>query len=205
VRHEIRERSREAARAALGVPADAFCVLALGGSRGAGGLNRALAAALPSLGALPAGARVLWLCGVADLDGLRAPASSAPVAVDLRAWLDDMPAALKAADVAVCRAGASTLAELAAAGLASILVPFPHAADDHQTRNAGTLAAAGAADVLPEAGLTGAALGGAVAALAADGPRRAAMGRAAAALDRPDAAVRIAREILAAMGRGASC
>ena len=203
VRAEIRGWDRARARAALGLPSQATVILALGGSRGAGGLNRALAAALPALGSLPHGTRLLWLCGRAEEAALAPVAAAAPVAVDLRGYLDDMGAALAAADFAVCRAGAGTLAELAAAALPALLVPFPHAADGHQALNAAGVAAAGAARVLPEAGLDGSVLAAAIAWLAGDEAARAAMSRAAGSLDRPDAAARIAGEILAAMGPGA--
>jgi len=94
----------------------------------------------------------------------------------------------------------SGVAEITAAGLPAILVPYPHAADDHQRRNAEQLVSAGAAIIIAEADLTGARLAEAVG--AAD---RGAMAAAARALGRPDAAAAVAREILAVLGEGAAC
>jgi UDP-N-acetylglucosamine--N-acetylmuramyl-(pentapeptide) pyrophosphoryl-undecaprenol N-acetylglucosamine transferase len=96
------------------------------------------------------------------------------------------------ADLIVCRAGATTLSELCAAGRPAILVPYPHAADDHQTHNAEALRQAGAAVVLRDTELDGPTLARAISDLVADGRRLQAMGRAARTLARPDAARRIA-------------
>ena len=108
--------------------------------------------------------------------------------VDVRPYIDDMPAALGRASLVVGRAGALTLAELAIVGRPAILVPLPTAADDHQTTNARELERAGAAIVLPQAGATGQALADLIAALAGDAARRAKMASAMAALGKPDAA-----------------
>lgn len=103
-----------------------------------------------------------------------------------------MAARLAGADLAVCRAGATTLAELAAAGRPAVLVPYPSAADDHQRLNAEAVEDAGAAVVVLDRDLDGSRLAATVAALAADPARRRAMGEAARKLARPDAAERIA-------------
>ena len=113
-----------------------------------------------------------------------------------------MPARLEAADLAVCRAGAMTLAELAAAGRPAILVPYPYAADDHQRHNAEAVERAGAARVLPDPTLDGPTLAGAVRELAADPGMLRRMGRTARELAVPDATVRIADEVDALVERG---
>ena len=95
---------------------------------------------------------------------------------------------MKTADLVVCRAGATTLAEIAAAGKAAVLIPLPTATDDHQRKNAEALANAGAAELLLQPGLTGAVLAARVLALAGDRPRRERMAAAARSLARPDAA-----------------
>ena len=95
---------------------------------------------------------------------------------------------LRHADVIVCRAGATTLAEIAAAGKAAILIPLPTATDDHQRRNAEALAATGAAELLPQSEATGGVLAGRVLALVGDRSARIRMARAVRALARPDAA-----------------
>ena len=107
---------------------------------------------------------------------------------DVEPFLYDMGRQLGTADVIVCRAGATTLAEIAAAGKAAILIPLPTATDDHQRKNAEALAEAGAAEVLLQRDLTGAVLAERILALAADGERRRRMAQAARALARPDAA-----------------
>jgi UDP-N-acetylglucosamine--N-acetylmuramyl-(pentapeptide) pyrophosphoryl-undecaprenol N-acetylglucosamine transferase len=102
--------------------------------------------------------------------------------------------------VVVCRAGALTVAELAAAGVAAILVPYPHAVDDHQTRNARYLVDAGAAVLLPEPSLTPEAVARVLGPLQADRSRLLTMAQAARRLGRPDAVERVVRECLAVAG-----
>jgi len=113
-------------------------------------------------------------------------------------FIDDMAAAYGAADLAICRAGALTVAELCAVGLGALLVPFPHAADDHQTANARHLAGAGAAVLLPQADLTPLRMAELLGSLLADPARRLAMAEAARRLARPDAARRVAAACLEA-------
>jgi UDP-N-acetylglucosamine--N-acetylmuramyl-(pentapeptide) pyrophosphoryl-undecaprenol N-acetylglucosamine transferase len=170
-----------------------IALLVFGGSRGAQSINRVLAAALPALARLDPPPRIVHQTGEAGVDEARAAASGYPPGrYEARAFLDDMPARLAAADLVVCRAGASTIAELCAAGRPAILAPYPHATDDHQRHNAESLARAGAAEVLDDRTLDGGELAALVARMAADRERRVAMGRAARALAQPDAAVRIA-------------
>jgi UDP-N-acetylglucosamine--N-acetylmuramyl-(pentapeptide) pyrophosphoryl-undecaprenol N-acetylglucosamine transferase len=127
--------------------------LVVGGSLGAQALNQTVPQALALL---PAEERpeVVHQAGEKHLDALKAAYAQAGVAAKLVPFIDDMAGAYAWADVVICRAGALTIAELAAAGVASILVPFPHAVDDHQTSNARYLAAAGAAILLPQNELT---------------------------------------------------
>ncbi len=106
----------------------------------------------------------------------------------LRRYEDDMPGLYAATSIAVCRAGATTVAELAAAGVPSVLVPLPGAPGDHQTRNAEALVSAGAAILVPDAGCTGERLAAELEPLLADPARLEAMGAAARTLARPDAA-----------------
>lgn len=126
-------------------------MLVLGGSQGARALNEMVPAALALL---PADLRPqVRHQGGRTLDVAQAAYAKAGVAGELIAFIDDMPAAYDWADLVVCRAGASTIAELAAAGCASLLVPFPHAVDDHQTRNGEYLVRAGAARLIAESAL----------------------------------------------------
>jgi len=171
-------------------------VLVFGGSRGARALNEAVPAALAASGV--AGLRVLHQCGDADVAATRARyATFAGVAeVEVTPYIEDMAGAYASADLVIARAGALTVAELAAAGVASILVPYPHAVDDHQTANARYLVEAGAAVLLPESELDIARLGAEVAHLLADRARLLDMADRARALARPDAVTLVARTCL---------
>jgi UDP-N-acetylglucosamine--N-acetylmuramyl-(pentapeptide) pyrophosphoryl-undecaprenol N-acetylglucosamine transferase len=128
-------------------------VLVLGGSLGAQALNETVPRALALL---PEEERpeVVHQSGEKHLDALRAAYAAAGVKGHTVAFIEDMAGAYAWADLVICRAGALTIAELACAGVASILVPFPHAVDDHQTTNARFLASAGAAILLPQNELT---------------------------------------------------
>jgi UDP-N-acetylglucosamine--N-acetylmuramyl-(pentapeptide) pyrophosphoryl-undecaprenol N-acetylglucosamine transferase len=128
-------------------------VLVIGGSLGAQALNDALPQALALI---PADERpeVVHQAGEKHIASLRNAYAAAGVTANPVAFIEDMAGAYAWADLVICRAGALTIAELAAAGVASILVPFPHAVDDHQTANAQFLAQAGAAMLLPQRELT---------------------------------------------------
>jgi UDP-N-acetylglucosamine--N-acetylmuramyl-(pentapeptide) pyrophosphoryl-undecaprenol N-acetylglucosamine transferase len=188
------EADRRAARERFGIAADARCLLVFGGSLGARRLNEA---ALDAFGAA-APCTVLHACGRRDHDDLRRRLDDlgSPPHYRLYAYIRPFADALAAADLVAARAGGSVL-ELAAAGLPAILVPYPHATADHQTTNARHMERAGAAVVVPDAELDGPRLAREVAALLAAPGRTAAMRAAARATARPDAAERIAEELLA--------
>jgi UDP-N-acetylglucosamine--N-acetylmuramyl-(pentapeptide) pyrophosphoryl-undecaprenol N-acetylglucosamine transferase len=185
---------RAAARARFGLAADDdTCVLVFGGSLGARTINEAAVQALAG-----ADFRVLHACGTRDYEALRARLGPQPPAnYDLREFITPFGEALLASDLCVARAGGSIF-EIAAHGRPAILVPYPHASADHQSSNARWMAQAGAAVVVADSDLTPERLSSEVASLLADRERLAAMGRASAALARPDAAQRIAAEVLAA-------
>ncbi|RMG46852.1 MAG: undecaprenyldiphospho-muramoylpentapeptide beta-N-acetylglucosaminyltransferase [Acidobacteria bacterium] len=171
-------------------------LLAAGGSRGARALNEAWERALPRLARLPLSVELQT--GPDDAERLRRAAREAEAApgarleVEVAEFFDDIPRRLASADLFVGRAGATTVAELTAAGRASLLVPYPHAADDHQRANARALAAAGAALVIDPDELTPERLAAAIEALAADPARLQRMSDAARRLGRRDAAARVA-------------
>lgn len=169
-------------------------LLVFGGSRGARSINRAMVEALPALAAMAPSPRIVHQTGVDDAQEVARAYARHPELSDAEvlAFVDDMPRRFEAADLAVCRAGATTLAELAAAGRPAILVPYPHAADDHQRHNAEAVRDAGAATLIRDAELTGASLAGAILAAWRDPEARRAMARAARTLAVPDAAARIA-------------
>lgn len=128
-------------------------ILVIGGSLGAQALNEAVP---QGLALIPQAERpeVVHQSGEKHLEALRAAYAAAGVQAHAVAFIEDMAGAYAWADLVICRAGALTIAELAAAGVASVLVPFPHAVDDHQTANARFLSRAGAAMLLPQAELT---------------------------------------------------
>jgi UDP-N-acetylglucosamine--N-acetylmuramyl-(pentapeptide) pyrophosphoryl-undecaprenol N-acetylglucosamine transferase len=193
--------TREEARRAFDLPADALVVLVSGGSQGAAALNRVLLEAVEAVAAgaadRPPGLRLLWSTGprhhreVTD----RLKTLGEPHWVLALPYIDDMLVALAGADLAVSRAGAISTAELLNQGLPAILVPLPTAAADHQRRNAEALAAAGAALLAPEESLTGEALWVQVLGLAGDSARRDAMSTAARDRARPKAAAEIATAV----------
>ena len=163
-------------------------VLVVGGSLGAKALNDVVPRAL----ALLAGERPVLIhqSGAQHVDSLRQVYSAVGVAAKTPAFIEDMAAAYAEADLVVCRAGATTVAEIAAAGVASVLVPYPHAVDDHQTANARFLADAGAAVLVPQSELTAERLAGLLAGL--DRVRLRDMARRARSLAQPEAASAVA-------------
>jgi UDP-N-acetylglucosamine--N-acetylmuramyl-(pentapeptide) pyrophosphoryl-undecaprenol N-acetylglucosamine transferase len=172
-------------------------LLVFGGSQGAQRLNAMVPAALSRL---EAGKRpeVRHQAGERGLDAARAAYGEARVAAEVMPFIDDMAAAYAWADVAVCRAGAMTIAELQAAGLGALLVPLPVATDDHQTKNAETLVRLGAGRLLQERDMTADSLSACIADLIADRGRLLSMAAAARGARVIDAAARVADLCLAA-------
>ncbi len=186
-----------AARAGWGFAPDAYVVLAFGGSGGARALNEALAAWVR--GGLPEGVALIWATGRAQFEPYAELDGASGERARVLPYLAPMGRAYGAADLAVTRAGAMTIAELCAWGLPSVLVPLPTSAADHQTRNARTVAEAGAAVHLPQAELSAARLSETVARMRADPAGAATMRAAALARGRPDAAARIAARVVAVL------
>lgn len=162
-----------------------------GGSQGARQINEAMKAALPSLD--PARLHVVHQTGEADREGVEAAYREAGFDAHVTAFEHDMPGRYREADLVVCRAGAISVAELALAGRAALLVPLAHVGGGEQAANAHELEAAGAARVLSGAGLSETRFAETLAALLADRPVLRAMAKAAAGLARPDAAEEIVR------------
>jgi UDP-N-acetylglucosamine--N-acetylmuramyl-(pentapeptide) pyrophosphoryl-undecaprenol N-acetylglucosamine transferase len=184
-------------------PRGAFRVLVTGGSRGARALNRAVRESLPFLRQTALPLEITLQAGAAEAEALDREFASSGVRARAAAFLDDMPAAYAQAHLVVSRAGAGAVAELAAAGMPSVLVPFPFAADDHQLRNAEAMQRAGAAVLLEERELSGRTLGETLSRLAAAPEELERMSRAARALARRGAARRAAQALLEAAGRRA--
>jgi UDP-N-acetylglucosamine--N-acetylmuramyl-(pentapeptide) pyrophosphoryl-undecaprenol N-acetylglucosamine transferase len=177
-------RQRRVARREPGAPT----LLVIGGSAGAHRLNLELAGALAHLGERGRKVRVVHQTGDADAAATAARYAELGIHAEVRAFFTDMAPLYAAADLAVCRAGATTIAELLAVGVPAVLIPYPFAADDHQRRNAEAVAAGGAAILVIERELTVARLATEIAGLLDDETRRARMTAAARALARPDAA-----------------
>ena len=172
----------------------ALRVLVLGGSQGARALNAAVPEALRALQGHAI--EVRHQCGEKMRADAEAAYARAGIAASVEPFIADMAAAYAWADLVVCRAGALTLAELCAAGVGSVLVPFPQAVDDHQTRNAEYLVERGAAILLKQDDALAARLTEVLRELANHADRRRAMADAARALARPDAAARVADAVV---------
>ena len=175
-------------------PRDAARVLIFGGSQGAHAINVAMVEAASRLAASGIRLAITHQTGERDLDLVRAAYARAGLAARVEAFIYEIDREMKAADVVICRAGATTLAELAASGTPAILVPLPNSTDDHQRRNAEVVARAGAAVAVEERELTGETLAAAITGLG-DAERRRQMAIAARQLARPDAAQRIADRV----------
>jgi UDP-N-acetylglucosamine--N-acetylmuramyl-(pentapeptide) pyrophosphoryl-undecaprenol N-acetylglucosamine transferase len=176
-------------------------VLIFGGSQGAHAINVAALEAAPELARSGTRLSVTHQTGERDLEMVREGYITAGLAARVEPFLYAMDREMKAAQIVVCRAGATTLAEITAAGRAAVLVPLPTATDDHQRKNADVLARAGAADVIDQRELSGTRFATAVLALARDPARRERMAQAALGLAKPDAARVIVDRALALAGR----
>jgi UDP-N-acetylglucosamine--N-acetylmuramyl-(pentapeptide) pyrophosphoryl-undecaprenol N-acetylglucosamine transferase len=175
-------------------------VLVLGGSQGAHAINVAMVAAATELARRIPDLDIVHQAGERDVAAVREGYLGSGLRARVEAFLDPVVDEMKAADLAVCRAGATTLAELAAVGLPAVLVPFPSATDDHQRKNARVLAEAGAAEFVDERGMTGAALAHAIADLIGDRARLGAMRRTMREFAQPEAAAQIVDRLAALAG-----
>ena len=191
--------SRPQALRRLGIPPTEGqrIVLVTGGSQGSAPINEAVLAALPLLAGT---VRLLWQTGPAHIERLREACARPPLEVHLRSYIDEMAAAYVASDLVVARSGAMTVSELTTFGLPSILIPFPHAARDHQTVNARHLEHEGASVVIPEAELDPEHLASTIRELVADLWRLRKMGERARAMAQLDATDRIAEDLTSKWG-----
>ena len=188
---------RAEARDAFDLDAGGTVVLVVGGSQGSAALNELVTDAVRRVEAgrleRPADVRLLWATGPRHLTSVTAAlGGTVPAWIRLVGYIDRMPLALAAADVALSRAGAMATSEFLAWGLPMVLIPLPTAAADHQTRNARALEAAGAAVHLPQRGLSGAELWSTVTGLVDDPARLEAQRKAARERGRPESGARIA-------------
>jgi UDP-N-acetylglucosamine--N-acetylmuramyl-(pentapeptide) pyrophosphoryl-undecaprenol N-acetylglucosamine transferase len=191
------EIARSPGSAAAGPPR----ILIFGGSQGAHAINMAMVEAAPRLAARPGGMAVTHQTGERDLERVRDGYRRAGLEARVEPFLFAMGREMSDADLVVSRAGATTIAELTAAGRPAVLVPLPTAADDHQRRNAEVLAAASAAEVIEQKDLTGERIAERIVALLADRARLDAMSSAMRRLAKPDAASSIVDKAVELAGR----
>jgi UDP-N-acetylglucosamine--N-acetylmuramyl-(pentapeptide) pyrophosphoryl-undecaprenol N-acetylglucosamine transferase len=167
-------------------------LLVFGGSQGATALNQVMVESLAALQRQIPGLHIIHQTGERDYNDAQGAYLRAGISAEVYPFIDDMPGMFARADLLVCRSGASTVAEITAAGRPAVFVPFPKAADDHQLRNAEALVAAGAAELVAEAELNSERLVRSVQALLNDRARLARMAQAARSLAHPRAAQEIA-------------
>ncbi len=185
--------TRAQAAADFGLDPEKKTLLVTGGSQGALGLNRLVAAAVPDL---PENTQILHIAGPVDFDRLNSENPKRSPGYHLIGFCDQMPSAYAIADLVITRSGASTLTEISLAGLPSILVPYPYAADDHQTANAKVFSDAKAAQLIQQKDLTPESLAELLKNLLADPEKLATMAAAAQSLAVPDAPQQVTKAIL---------
>lgn len=185
----VKRPSKAEGLAFFGLKPDRRTIMVMGGSQGAKRLNELVAAGLPRFA--NAGVQVLHISGPSDYELVRPAYEAHPDAGVLKSFCSEMQFALAAADLAICRSGASTLTELAYYELPSVLIPYPFAAEDHQTTNAEIFSVPGAAELWTQASLTEDGFAGKILDLIHDDERLANMREAARALAIPDASERV--------------
>ena len=176
-------------------PVPPYNILITGGSQGSSAINRAVSNALPLLAARKEGLRIVHQTGERDYKAIAPAYEQQGVHAEVAPFFSNMAERFAQADLIVCRSGAITVAEIAAAGRASLFIPFAAATDDHQLRNAEEMVRAGAARLITERELSGERLAGEILGLLSDPQRLFELGARARQLARPDAAARIANLI----------
>ena len=136
-------------------PQDLFTLLVFGGSQGAHAINQIMVAALDHLKPMKSRLKIVHQTGSKDLEEIRKAYQASGMNAEVLPFIMDMASAYQSADLLICRAGATSIAEITASGKAAILIPFPYAVEDHQTKNAEVLVRAGAAEMIPEKELSG--------------------------------------------------
>jgi UDP-N-acetylglucosamine--N-acetylmuramyl-(pentapeptide) pyrophosphoryl-undecaprenol N-acetylglucosamine transferase len=177
-----------------------FVLLVFGGSAGAHRINLAIVDAMKRLTDLAAGLQVIHQTGQADFATVKAAYDSLPFEAEVLPFIEKMDEAYARADLVLCRAGATTVAELTTFGKAAILVPYPYAIYDHQRWNAQALQDQGAAEMILDQELSGDLLAGRIQAYVSDRQRLEQMAAAARGMGRPEAAARIVDECYALVG-----
>lgn len=197
VRRSITQGNRTRALEKFGLSADRRTILILGGSQGARRLNDAV---LSSLEYLDDSVQLLWQCGKRDYKEVAERLDKKDFVISLFPFSNEMELVYAAADIAVCRAGALTIAELTACAIPALLIPFPQATADHQTYNAAEMTGGGAAEMIPDAELNNVKLLQRAVAIV-HSERLSVMKEAARKFGRPNAAAEIAGEIIHLVGK----
>ncbi len=200
--HPVRKKIRPRGSGTGPRPGDKFTLFIFGGSQGAHPLNRAMQEALTDLREWRDRLRLIHQTGEKDYAEVQQAYGREGFEAEVHPFLRDMERAYGEADLVLCRAGATTLFELMATGLPAILIPYPHAANDHQTLNAQTMAQAGAAVLVADGDLNGARLSRVLKELMQDPQRLRKMGEQAAALATPGAARKIVAACYEWVGHG---
>jgi UDP-N-acetylglucosamine--N-acetylmuramyl-(pentapeptide) pyrophosphoryl-undecaprenol N-acetylglucosamine transferase len=192
---EVIRADRQKGRESLGIAENVPVVLIFGGSRGAKAINQAVLSMLPKLSSLP-GVRFVYVTGEVHYQDITSKINGSKYPnLDIRPFVYNMPDVLATTDLVVARAGASTLAELTALGLPSILIPSPYVTNNHQEANARVLEEQGAARLLLERDCSGESLWNQMEALILDPEERKKMSEQARSLGRPEAATLIVEEL----------
>lgn len=194
----LAERHRDSGCAILGLRSDLKTVLVTGGSQGAKALNEAVVAALPRLLEIEPHIQIVHQCGDKNLNDVKErlnPSLAPSPRYHLRAYFDDLSIAYAVSDLAITRAGAMTVAELAVTGTPAIFVPYPYAAQDHQTHNARYMESQKAAVVIPQEDLTAETIYNHIAALIGDDSRLQEMRKRMTEIGKPDAAKILAQQL----------
>lgn len=178
-------------------PGEPFTVLVFGGSQGAHRINLAVLEALPHLADMKERLRIIHQTGRDDLEAVKKGYGDHSMEAEVLAFITDMASAYGNADLLVCRAGATSIAEITASGKAAVFIPFPHAVNDHQTKNAELLVNRGAAEMIPEKDLSGERLSGVIRRLAGNPAVIEEMGRRAGEIGNARAAADIVDECVA--------
>jgi UDP-N-acetylglucosamine--N-acetylmuramyl-(pentapeptide) pyrophosphoryl-undecaprenol N-acetylglucosamine transferase len=194
IRRSLLQQDRVGSCEALGLDPARRTLFVFGGSHGAQSINRAFAGALERLRHLPQ-LQVVWQTGTEDYEAIQSRFRGFPAPVRVFPYLESIEKAYAVADLAICRAGAMTIAELTACGVPAVLIPYPHATRDHQTHNARGLVDRDAAEMIADKDLDPETLASRIEALWKDEPRLRRLGRNARAFARVDAAQRIARSM----------
>ena len=189
IRPEFHDVKRSRADGLLGI-------LVIGGSQGATSMNKAMTQAVPALNAFAEKIRVVHQTGAKDIEAVRSAYSGAVFAWEAAVFLNDMPQRLADADMVISRSGAGAVAEICAVGRPAVYIPFPHAADDHQTKNAEALVKSGAAMMIPDRELNAQIVCGLVERFVNDRSGLDEMAAKAALLAKKDAARIIADELM---------